>query len=95
MDAGKTVLTTIAHLVDQLEQGVLGGVHAHRPHGPPQLLRADVAAPVHVELVEGLGWKTYFVAQQYDLCDDYWLFVMIIFISHLDIREIQHIYVLG
>ena len=55
MDAGKTVLTTIAHLVDQLEQGVLGGVHAHRPHGPPQLLRADVAAPVHVELVEGLG----------------------------------------
>ena len=55
MDAGKTVLTNIAHLVDQLEQGVLGGVHAHRPHGPPQLLRADVAAPVHVELIEGLG----------------------------------------
>ena len=49
------MLTTIAHLVDQLEQSVLGGVHAHRPHGPPQLLRADVAAPVHVELVEGLG----------------------------------------
>ena len=55
MDAGKTVLTNIAHLVDQLEQGILGGVHAHRPHGPAQLLRADVAAPVHVELIEGLG----------------------------------------
>ena len=54
MDAGKTVLTTIAHLVDQLEQGVLGGVHAHRPHRPAQLLRADVAATIHVELIERL-----------------------------------------
>ena len=55
MDARRTVLTNIVHLVDQLEQGVLGGVHAHRPHGPAQLLGADVAAPVHVELIEGLG----------------------------------------
>ena len=87
------MLTNIAHLVDQLEQGVLGGVHAHRPHGPPQLLRADVAAPVHVELVEGLGWKTYFVAQLYDICDDYWLFVVIIFIP-IQISEKYSIYIM-
>ena len=42
------------YLIDQLEEVVLGGVHAHRPHRPAQLLRADVAATIHVELIERL-----------------------------------------
>ena len=42
------------HLINELKEIVLGGVHAHRPHCPAQLLRADVAATIHVELIERL-----------------------------------------
>ena len=41
-------------LVNQVEQLLLGGVHAHGAHGVAQLLGRDRPAPVVVELVEGL-----------------------------------------
>ena len=97
---------TDIHLIYQIQQLLLRGVHAHGPHGVSQLGGVDGPAPVHVELVEGLGWKTYLDAQLYDLlydlCDDYWLFVMIIgYLWWLSLFRIQiwekynHIYVLG
>ena len=45
------------HLIDQLQQVILGGVHPHGPHGPAQLLRADVSTSVNVKLIEGLQQK--------------------------------------
>ena len=45
------------HLVDQLKQVILGGVHPHGPHGPAQLLRADVSTSVNVKLIKGLQQK--------------------------------------
>ena len=45
------------HLIDQLKQVILGGVHPHGPHGPAQLLRADVSTSVNVKLIEGLQQK--------------------------------------
>ena len=47
-----------AHLVDELKEVILGGVHAHGPHGPPQLLRADVPPSVHVKLIKRLKTRT-------------------------------------
>ena len=41
-------------LIDELEQGVLSGVHAHGPHRPAQLFRADVSSSVNVKLIESL-----------------------------------------
>ena len=48
------LLYKMEHLINELKEIVLGGVHAHRPHRPAQLLRADVAATIHVELIERL-----------------------------------------
>ena len=42
------------HLVEQVEDLRLGGVHAHGPHGAAQLLGVDAAALVPVEHLEGL-----------------------------------------
>ena len=42
------------HLIDELQQVILGGVHAHCPHGPAQLLGADVSTSVNVKLIERL-----------------------------------------
>ena len=47
------------HLIDELEQVVLRWVHAHRPHGPAQLLGADVSTPVNVKLIERLQSRFY------------------------------------
>ena len=46
-------------LIDELEQVVLRWVHAHRPHGPAQLLGADVSTPVNVKLIERLQSRIY------------------------------------
>ena len=48
------LLELFAHLVDKVQQFLLGGVHAHRSHGVSQLGGVDGPAPVHIELVEGL-----------------------------------------
>ena len=48
------IVNLLAHLVDKVQQFLLGGVHAHRSHGVPQLGGVDGPAPVHIELVEGL-----------------------------------------
>ena len=42
------------HLIDEIQELCLCWVHAHGPHGVPQLPGVDAAAAVHVELVEGL-----------------------------------------
>ena len=47
------------HLIDELQQVVLGGVHAHCPHGPAQLLGADVSSSVNVKLIERLQSRIY------------------------------------
>ena len=47
------------HLIDELEQVVLRWVHAHRPHGPAELLGADVSTPVNVKLIERLQSRIY------------------------------------
>ena len=44
----------IFHLIDQLKQGILSGVHPHRPHRPAKLLGADISTSVNVKLIEGL-----------------------------------------
>ena len=46
-------------LIDELEQVVLRWVHAHRPHGPAELLGADVSTPVNVKLIERLQSRIY------------------------------------
>ena len=51
------------NLIDELEQVVLRWVHAHRPHGPAQLLGADVSAPVNVKLIERLQSRIYNIIQ--------------------------------
>ena len=47
------------HLINELKEIVLGGVHAHRPHCPAQLLGADVSTPVNVKLIERLQSRIY------------------------------------
>ena len=52
------------HLIDQLQQVILGGVHPHGPHGPAQLLRADVSTSVNVKLIEGLQQKCHILGER-------------------------------
>ena len=52
-----SVILISLHLIDELEQGILSGVHPHGPHRPAQLFGADVSSSVNVKLIESLDRK--------------------------------------